>query len=162
MTSAHNRSSTASRGVNDGSPPKFVDPSLDKDNTAIGLQSGRYQPGRKRAIVSDAEGAQPIVKLQLSEMFPASFIALCIACPCTCRKPELTCQEGKKFCGRGLIRQERASRIPEECQLYGKTQAILSSSTTPDEAEILITQDVMFDQTGTVQRDRFKSVTLRG
>src|ERR1700684_2961401 len=51
---------------NDGSPQQFVDPSPDKDNTAIGLQGRRHQPGRKRTILPDPEGAQPIVKLQLS------------------------------------------------------------------------------------------------
>ena len=53
---------------NDGSPPQFVDPSPDKANTAIGLQSGRYQPGRKERWCPMPEGAQPIVKLQLSEL----------------------------------------------------------------------------------------------
>jgi hypothetical protein len=46
--------------------------------------------------------------------------------------------------------------------LDGKTQAILGSSTTSNEAEILIAQNVMLNQTGTIKWDRFKSLTLRG
>jgi hypothetical protein len=46
-------------------PPQLVDTSLDQNNTAIGLQGRRHQPGRKRAILPDAERAQPVVKLQL-------------------------------------------------------------------------------------------------
>jgi hypothetical protein len=38
----------------------------------------------------------------------------------------------------------------------------LGSSTTPNEAEILIAQDVMFNQTGTIEWNRFKDFTLRG
>jgi hypothetical protein len=44
---------------NNGSPPQLVDTSLDQNNTAIGLQGRRHQPGRKRAILPDAERAQP-------------------------------------------------------------------------------------------------------
>ncbi|MCU1250436.1 MAG: hypothetical protein JWQ49_3465, partial [Edaphobacter sp.] len=96
---------------NDGSPPQFIDTSPDQDDTAVGLQGRWHQPGRKRAILRDAEGAQPIMKLQLGQVLPAGFVTLCIACPRTCRKPELSCQEGKKFGRRGLIWQQRASWI---------------------------------------------------
>jgi hypothetical protein len=44
----------------------------------------------------------------------------------------------------------------------GKPQTILGSSPSADQAEVLIAEDVMFDQPGVINWDRFKSLTLRG
>ncbi len=46
--------------------------------------------------------------------------------------------------------------------MNGKTQTILGSSPAADQAEVLIAQDVMLDQTGAIKWDRFKGLTLRG
>jgi hypothetical protein len=62
--------------------------------------------------VSNAERAKPVMKLQLGQVLPAGFIALCIACPRTGRKPKLTSHEGKKLCRRGLTRVQRPTWIP--------------------------------------------------
>jgi hypothetical protein len=46
--------------------------------------------------------------------------------------------------------------------LDGKTQTVLGSSSATNQAKILIAEDVMLNQTGTIERNRFKSLTLRG
>ena len=101
-------------------------------------------------------------ELQLGKVFPAGFVTLCIAFPRTGRKPKLPRQEGKQFCRRGLIRQQRTSRIPQKSELSSKTQTVLGSSPAANQAEIVIAEDVVFNQPGAIERDRFKSLTLRG
>jgi hypothetical protein len=38
----------------------------------------------------------------------------------------------------------------------------MGSSPTTNQAEVLIAQNVVLNQSGTIERDRFKSLTLRG
>jgi hypothetical protein len=144
----------------DQSPPQFVYFSSDQDETTIGLQSRWHQPCCKRTILPNAKGLQPIVSLQLGQVFSACLIAFGIAGPRSGRDIELPRQEVQKFRWRRFIRLQRASRIPQESELNGKTQTILGSSPATDQAQILIAEDVMLDQSGAINWDRFKSFTL--
>jgi hypothetical protein len=133
-------------------------------NGSTALSAPRNGPNRGRHNALDlkevcsyisASGSQPIVSLQLGQVFSACLIAFGIAGPRGGREVELSRQEVQKFCRRRFIGLQRTSRVPQECELNCKTQTILGPSPATDQAEVLIAEDV---NARSVRRDQLGSL----